>query len=52
MVDLEIIEGRYATIEFKSNTTNWLRQLVGVFGITESDLIKGPVVTAIRELLV
>jgi hypothetical protein len=49
-VDLEDIEG-HVSIEFKSTTEKGLRQLISLFNVKESEVIKGPSVVAIRDLL-
>lgn len=51
VVDLEIVENTYPTIEFKSETDTGIQALIAKFGILKHQIIKGPSVTAIRELL-
>ena len=49
-IDLENIEGHYS-IEFKSKTENSLKNLLGVFNINSEEVIKGPSVIAVRDIL-
>ncbi len=49
-IDLENIEGHYS-IEFKSKTEEGLRKLLSVFKVEESDVITGPSVVVIKQLL-
>lgn len=49
-IDLEVVEG-YPSIEFKSKTEEGLRNLLSLFNVTDNDVIKGPSVVAIRDLL-
>jgi hypothetical protein len=48
-VDLEDIEGNLS-IEFKSKTQDGLRNLLTLFNVKDSDVIKGPSVMAMRDL--
>ncbi len=48
-VDLEIIEGRHPSIEFKSPTEEGLAKLLELFG--NPKIMPGPSVVAIKELL-
>lgn len=49
-VDLEDIEGVYS-IEFKSPTEDGLKNLLTLFSVADKDVIPGPSVVAIRDLL-
>ncbi len=49
-IDLEDIEGHYS-IEFKSKTEEGLQKLLRLFGIKNEEVIKGPSVVAIWDLL-
>lgn len=49
-VDLEDIQGYYS-IEFKSKTEDGLRKLLKMFGVELEEVIQGPSVVAIRNLL-
>ncbi len=51
VVDLEIIEDVYSSIEFKSNTDEDMERLLGKFTIRSEAIIQGPSVVAIKELL-
>ena len=51
VVDLEIVEDDYPTIEFKSETDDGILALIAKFGISKHQIIDGPSVTAIRKLL-
>lgn len=50
-VDLEIIEDGHCSIEFKSKTEGGLQSLLNLFGVKAWEVIKGPSVVAIRNLL-
>lgn len=50
-VDLEEIEGR-PSIEFKSKTEEGLQKLLELFNVKPEEVIKGPSVVAVRDLLV
>ncbi len=52
VVDLELIEGRYPSIEFKSETDAGIHHLLATFGVTADQIIRGPSVVAVRELLI
>jgi hypothetical protein len=49
-VDLEDIEGNFS-IEFKSPTEEGLKKILALFTVEDKEVIKGPSVVAIRELL-
>jgi hypothetical protein len=49
-IDLEDIEGRYS-LEFKSPTEAGLKQLLKLFNVKDKDVISGPSVVAIKDLL-
>lgn len=51
VVDLETIEDRYHTIELKSETDEGIAALLAKFAIKDSDVIKGPSVVAVKQLL-
>lgn len=49
-VDLEDIEG-HASIEYKSKTEEGLRRLLNVFGVANEDVIQGPSVVVVRDMM-
>lgn len=51
VVDLEIVENKYSSIEFKSDTDEGLRRLLGLFAVHEDAVMKGPSVVAFKEVL-
>jgi len=51
IVDLEVLEDEYASIEFKSNTDDGIKRLIGTFAINEDDVMKGPSVVAFKQVL-
>jgi len=51
VVDLEIIEDKYPSIEFKSETAEGLEKLLTLFDVSSSQVISGPSVIAVREIL-
>ena len=51
VVDLEVIEDKYPTIELKSETDEGISKLLAKFAIRDDHIIKGPSVVAVRELL-
>lgn len=51
VVDLEIIDDKYPSIEFKSENELGIKRLLAKFGVNNEEIIKGPSVVAIRELL-
>lgn len=51
IVDLEIVEDVYPTIELKSKSNEGIQALLTTFSIPSSQIIQGPSVTAVRELL-
>lgn len=51
VVDLEIVENKYPTIEIKSETDDGMRSLCELFGIARNMIITGPSVVAVRKLL-
>jgi hypothetical protein len=51
VVDLEIIEEKYPTIEFKSDTDEGISNLLTKFDIQNNQIIKGPSVVAVKQLL-
>jgi len=51
VVDLEIIEDNYPSIEFKSETDESVEKLLSLFGISSKNVITGPSVVAVKELL-
>lgn len=50
-VDLELIEN-HPSIEFKSKSQEGLRSLLSKFDVKDEEVIKGPSVVAVRQLLV
>lgn len=51
VVDLEILEDDYPSVEFKSQTDEGIRRLLGVFAINNDDVMKGPSVVAFKDVL-
>lgn len=51
VVDLEVIEDTYCSIEFKSKTDAGMEALLNKFSIKKEDIIVGPSVVAVRGLL-
>lgn len=51
VVDLEIIEDEYPSIELKSETDDGLERLLGEFGVKQAEVIAGPSVVAVRDVL-
>lgn len=51
VVDLEIIEDNYPSIELKSETDAELEALLNKFAIKKENVIKGPSVVAVRKIL-
>lgn len=51
VVDLEIVEDTYPTIEFKSETDIGIKKLADTLGINRRKVITGPSVVAIRKIL-
>lgn len=49
VVDLEVLEEKYPTIEFKSTTDEGMQRLLGTFAITQDMVIKGPSVVAFKS---
>jgi hypothetical protein len=49
-IDLEDIEGVYS-VEFKSETEAGLKELLNLFGVDRQEVIQGPSIVAIKELL-
>lgn len=52
MVDLEIIEDKYPSIELKSETDEGMERLLDKFHVKKENVITGPSVVAVRELLI
>ena len=52
VVDLEIVDSKFPTIELKSVTDSGISQLLGAFQIAKTQIIIGPSVVAIRKLVV
>ncbi len=52
VVDLEVIENNYHSIELKSDTDGGMEKLLDKFNIKEEDVISGPSVVAVRDLLI
>jgi len=51
VVDLEIIEDLYPSIELKSETDEGIQALLRKFAIQRRDIITGPSVVAVRDIL-
>lgn len=51
VVDLELIDNKYPSIEFKSQTSDGIEKLLSLFGISNEEVITGPSVVAVKELL-
>ena len=51
VVDLEIVERDFPTIEFKSETDEGIQKLLARFDINSEDVITGPSVVAVKEKL-
>jgi hypothetical protein len=51
VVDLEIIEDYYPSIEFKSETADGIEKLLSLFNIPRNQVITGPSVVAVRKML-
>lgn len=51
-VDLEIIEDEYPSIELKSETDGGMERLLDKFNIKKEDVITGPSVVAVRDILI
>lgn len=51
VADLEIIEDKYPSIELKSGTDKGMEKLLSRFNIQKHDVITGPSVVAVRDLL-
>lgn len=52
VVDLEIIEDSYPSIELKSKTDAGMQKLLEKFTIKKEDVITGPSVVAVRDILI
>ena len=52
VVDLEIIEDEYPSIELKSKTDASLEKLLDKFGIKRVNVITGPSVVAVRSIVI
>lgn len=51
VVDLEVVEDVYPTIEFKSQSDEGIQALLAKFSVAKAEVIEGPSVSAVRELL-
>lgn len=51
VVDLEIVEDAYPSIELKSETDEGMEKLLNAFNIQKQDVITGPSVVAVRGIL-
>lgn len=51
VVDLEIVEGKFPTIELKSETDDGISSLIGRFKLSKNRIIAGPSVTTILKLV-
>jgi adenylate cyclase class IV len=52
VVDLEIIEDEYLSIEFKSETDTGLEKLLDKFYVKKENVITGPSVVTVRNILI
>jgi adenylate cyclase class IV len=52
VVDLEIIEDKYLSIELKSETDAGMEKLLDKFNVKKEDVITGPSVVAVRDILI
>lgn len=52
VADLEIIEDKYPSIELKSETDDGMKRLLDKFHVKKENVITGPSVVAVRELLI
>lgn len=51
VVDLEVIEDNYFSVELKSETDEGMEKLLTLFGIKKEDAVTGPSVVAVRDIL-
>lgn len=51
VVDLEIIEDNYPSIELKAETDADMEKLLNTFNVKKEDVITGPSVVAVRDIL-
>lgn len=51
VVDLEVAEDRFPTIEFKSETESGIKSLIDKFDVAHEQIIIGPSVVAMRKLI-
>lgn len=51
VVDLEIVEDKYLSVELKSETDKGMEKLLSPFNIKKEDIITGPSVVAVRDIL-
>lgn len=51
VVDLEVIEQDFPSIEFKSETDEGIQKLLARFDVNQQDVITGPSVVAVKEKL-
>jgi len=51
VVDLEIIEDDYPSIEFKSETAAGIEKLLSLFSVSSDEVITGPSVVAVKKIL-
>lgn len=51
VVDLEILENKFPSVEFKSDTDEGLRRLLGLFAVSEDSVMRGPSVVAFKKVL-
>ena len=51
VVDLEIIEDKYPSIELKSKTDTSMEELLNRFNVKKEDVITGPSVVAVRNMI-
>jgi hypothetical protein len=51
VVDLEIIEDNYPSIEFKSETTSGMEDLLTLFNVSSDQVIIGPSAVAVKDRL-
>lgn len=51
VVDLEILEDKYPSIEFKSHTDEGIQLLLGKFAVADHRVMRGPSVVAFKDVL-
>jgi hypothetical protein len=51
VVDLEIVQHDFPSIEFKSHTDEGIQKLLSRFNVDQRDVITGPSVMAVKDKL-